>query len=167
MTDRLHDFARAVADRQAQHAQRIDEAMMKDIALSLGMSEDEIMQARAEGAARKERAVSLRQRGLIKDAIDELEQASSWNPLDVEVLTMLADCYVRRGRAEQSAADLEKGRQLALQVLQIAPGNREAPQILQVIQMNPVKEGGSNVVAVIAVVVAVIAVLAGLAFWIG
>ncbi len=170
MSDRLHDFARAVAARQAQQEQLVDETTMKDIAASLGMSEDEILKARAEGDARKEQAVNLRQRGLINDAIAELEQASAWTPLDVEVQTLLADCYVRRGRAQQSAADLEKGRQLALQVLQMAPGNREAPQILQVIQMNPVKEDSSRVglsAVVAAIIVVVVAIIVAVAVWFG
>jgi tetratricopeptide (TPR) repeat protein len=162
MSDRLHDFARAVAVRQAEQQQQdhvVDEATMKAIALELGMTEEDILKARAEGQAMKERARGLRQRGLIDDAITELDQASAWNPLDVEILTMLADCYVRRGRKQKSAADLEKGRQIALQALKVAPGNREAPQILQVIQMNPVEEGGSGV-GVIAAVVAVAVVVA-------
>jgi tetratricopeptide (TPR) repeat protein len=158
MSDRLHDFARAVAVRQAEQQSDhvVDEATMKAIALDLGMTEEDILKARAEGQAMKERARGLRQRGLIDDAITELEQASAWNPLDVEILTMLADCYVRRGRKQRSAADLEKGRQIALQALKVAPANTEAPQILQVIQMNPVKEDSTSGVGLIAVVAAVV-----------
>jgi tetratricopeptide (TPR) repeat protein len=164
MSDRLHDFARAVAVRQAEQQSDhvVDEATMKAIALDLGMTEEDILKARAEGQAMKERARGLRQRGLIDDAITELEQASAWNPLDVEILTMLADCYVRRGRKQQSQPDMEKGRQIALQALKVAPGNTEAPQILQVIQMNPIEEGGSRfgiIAAVVAVVVGVIAAI--------
>jgi tetratricopeptide (TPR) repeat protein len=165
MSDRLHDFARAVAVRQAEQQQQsehvVDEATMRAIALELGMSEEDILKARAEGQAMKERARGLRQRGLIDDAITELEQASAWNPLDVEILTMLADCYVRRGRKNKSAPDLEQGRQIALQALKVAPGNREAPQILQVIQMNPVEEGGSSVGIIAVVAAIVLAVIAG------
>jgi tetratricopeptide (TPR) repeat protein len=166
MSDRLHDFARAVAVRQAEQQQHsehvVDEATMKAIALELGMSEEDILKARAEGQAMKERARGLRQRGLIDDAITELEQASAWNPLDVEILTMLADCYVRRGRKNKSAPDLEKGRQIALQALKVAPGNREAPQILQVIQMNPIDKGGSSVGIIAVVAAVVLAVIAGI-----
>lgn len=156
MSDRLHDFARAVAVRQAEQEQHVDEATMKAIALDLGMSEGDILKARAEGQAMKERARGLRQRGLIDDAITELEQASAWNPLDVEVLTMLADCYVRRGRKAKSQPDMEKGRQIALQALKVAPANTDAPQILQVIQMNPIEEGSTGSVGIIAVVAAVV-----------
>jgi tetratricopeptide (TPR) repeat protein len=167
-SDRLHDFARAVATRQAQQ-DPVDEDTMRAIALDLGMSEAEIVAARAEGSARKERAQGLRQRGLLDDAIAELEQAAAWNPLDVEVMTLLADCFVRRGRKLQKAEDLERGRQLCLQALQVAPANTEAPAILQVIQMNPVtKDGGGTspmvmvVGGVIAVIVAVIAAIAAI-----
>ena len=164
MSDRLHDFARAVAVRQAERENTdhvVDEETMKAIALELGMSEDDILAARAEGQARKERARGLRQRGLIDDAITELDQASAWNPLDVEVLTMLADCYVRRGRKNKSVEDMEKGRQLALQALKVAPADREAPQILQVIQMNPVQQGETSSIGVFsAVAVVLLAVIA-------
>ena len=166
MSDRLHDFARAVAVRQAEQAQQsehvVDEATMKAIALELGMSEDDILKARAEGQAMKERARGLRQRGLIDDAITELEQASAWNPLDVEILTMLADCYVRRGRKQRSQPDMEKGRQIALQALKVAPGNTDAPQILQVVQMNPIEEGGSSVGIIAVVAAIVLAVIGGI-----
>lgn len=163
MSDRLHDFARAVAVRQAEQENTdhiVDEATMKAIALELGMTEDDILAARAEGQARKERARGLRQRGLIDDAITELEQASAWNPLDVEVLTMLADCYVRRGRKSKSVEDMEKGRQLALQALKVAPADREAPQILQVIQMNPVQESTMSVGVFSAIAVVLLAIIA-------
>ncbi len=152
-SDRLHDFARAVATRQAAH-DTLDEETMKAIALDLGMSEAEILEARAEGAARKERARGLMQRSLFDDAITELELAAAWNPQDVEVLTLLADCFVRRGRKRQNQSDMERGRELCLQALKVAPA------ILQVIEMNPVKaSGGSSAVGV--VVAAVAAVIVG------
>lgn len=139
---------------------------MRDIALELGMTEEELLAARAEGEARKERARGLRQQGLLDDAITELEQASAWNPLDVEVMTMLADTLVRRGRKVRSAPDLARARELCLAALKVAPADKEAPAILQVIQMNPVKDGdGVNVTAVAGVVAAVVAALLAGAFF--
>ncbi len=157
-SDRLHDFARAVATRQAAH-DTLDEETMKAIALDLGMSEAEILEARAEGAARKERARGLMQRSLFDDAITELELAAAWNPQDVEVLTLLADCFVRRGRKRQNQSDMERGRELCLQALKVAPANSDASAILQVIEMNPVKaSGGSSAVGVVVAAVAAVVV---------
>ena len=167
MADRLHDFARAVAVRQTE-ADVVDESVMQAIALDLGMTEEEIIQAKAEGQARKERARGLRQRGLIDEAITELEQASAWNPLDVEVLTMLADCFVRRGRKNDTPEDMERARSLCLQALKAAPGNAEAPALLQVIQMNPVGERSKVPMGVVGAILAVVAVVVAiLAFFFG
>lgn len=167
MSDRTHDFARAVAVRQLE-APALDEATMREIALELGMTEADLLEARAEGSARKERARGLRQNGLLDDAIAELEQASAWNPLDVEVLTLLADTLVRRGRKTRSAVDLSRGRELALAALQAAPANTDAPAILQTIQMNPVKESSGGFGAIVGVAGIVLAlVLAGGFFFFG
>ena len=161
MADRLHDFARAVASRQSE-VDVVDDSVMHAIALDLGMTEDDIVQARAEGQARKERARTLRQRSLIDDAITELEQASAWNPLDVEVLTMLADCLVRRARKTHNVDDMERARSLCLQALKVAPGNAEAPALLQVIQMNPVGESHQIPLGVIGGILAFVAIVAAI-----
>lgn len=140
MTDRLHDFARAVVARQQEQTDVPDEDVMKAVALELGMTEEELLAARAEGEARKQRARTLRQQGLVDESIAELEQAHAFTPTDLEATTMLADGLVKRGRRTDSATDLERARALCLAVLKAAPANAEAAALLNVIRMNPAGE---------------------------
>jgi tetratricopeptide (TPR) repeat protein len=139
MSDRLHDFAKAIATRQTEVADDVDAATIDAIARDLGMSDDEILAARAEGQARQQRARALRQRGLFDEAIAELDQAHAWNPLDVETMTDLADCLVRRARKTNDASDYERASRLCHHALRAAPANREAPALLQQMQMNPLR----------------------------
>jgi hypothetical protein len=141
MSDRLHDFARAVVTRQEQQkTEVVDEETLRAVALELGMSEDELLAARAEGEARKQRARTLRQQGLVDEAIGELEAAHAFSPADLEASTLLADALVKRGRRNDDAADLQRARALCLAVLQAAPGHTEAAALLNVIRNNPAGE---------------------------
>jgi tetratricopeptide (TPR) repeat protein len=140
MTDRLHDFARAVVARKQEQTDLPDDEVMKAVALELGMTEDELLAARAEAAARKKAAHTLRQQGQFDDAIRELEQAHAFAPTDLEATTMLADVLVRRGRKKDDAADLERARLLLLDVVKAAPAHAEAASLLNVIRMNPAGE---------------------------
>lgn len=160
MSDRLHDFAKAIATRQTEVADDVDAATIDAIAKDLGMSDDEILAARAEGQARQQRARALRQRGLFDEAIAELDQAHAWNPLDVETMTDLADCLIRRARKTNAAEDYERATRLCHHALRAAPANREAPALLQQMQMNPLRTPSSSsstalVFAVLGVLVAV------------
>ena len=141
MNDRLHDFARAVVTRQEQHkAEVLDDETMRAVALELGMTEDDLLAARAEGESRKQRARTLRQQGLVDEAVAELESAHAFSPLDLEASTMLADALVKRGRKNDDDGDLQRARAICLAVLQAAPTNRDAASLLNVIRNNPAGE---------------------------
>ncbi|MBM4281415.1 MAG: hypothetical protein FJ137_11875 [Deltaproteobacteria bacterium] len=142
MSDRYHEFARAVVARQEQQRERreaghLDEATMKAIAVELGMTEEDLLAARAEGEARKQRARALRQQGLVDEAIVELESAHAFAPLDLEATALLADALVKRGRKNDDDADLQRARALCLDVLQAAPAHNDAAALLNVIRNNP------------------------------
>jgi tetratricopeptide (TPR) repeat protein len=164
MSDRLHDFARAVVARQQEQGDTPDEEVMKAVALELGMTEEDLLAARAESAARKKSAHTMRQQGAYDEAIAELEQAHAFAPTDLEATTMLADTLIRRGRKKDDAADLERARGLCLAVLRAAPANTEAATLLNVIKMNPAGEhkrvpGGIVVAVLVAIIVAVAALI--------
>ena len=137
-SDRLHDFARAVVARQQEQQDDVDEATMRAVARDLGMSDDDLLRAQAEGQERKRRAQTLAQQGLVDEVIAELEQAHAFNPLDLEAMVLLADALVKRGRKTDNATDLERARGLCKVCLKAAPANTEAASILNVIQNNPV-----------------------------
>jgi len=165
-TDRLHDFARAVVVRQQEQADDVDEETMRAVARDLGMTDEDLLAAQAEGQSRKRLAQTYRQQQLIDEAIAELEQAHAFNPLDVEATIMLAEVLVKRGRKNDDAADLERARGLCRAALKAAPANTEAASILNVIQNNPAGQRGTvppGVIIAAAVAVGVIlAVVAAL-----
>ena len=168
MTDRLHDFARAVATRQAEVDEGVDEDTMLAIARDMGMSDEDVLAARAEGQARQERARGLRQRGLYDEAIVELEQAHAWNPLDVTIMTQFADCLVRRGRAKQSADDYARAQRLCQLALRAAPADNEAPALLQTMKMNPLADPATSKSGLwLGIGIAVVLLLTGLVFAFG
>ncbi len=169
MSDRLHEFAKAIAVRQADAEDVIDLEVMNEIARDLGMSDDDILAARAEGQTRQQRARTLRQNSLYDEAIIELEQAYAWNPLDVTMATQLADCLVRRGRKNNSSDDYARAQRLCMQVLRAAPADNEAAGLLQTMKLNRIAlaSASSQLLKIAAVVAAVVLVLgAALAFFI-
>lgn len=135
--DILHNFAKAVVARQSETDDGVDEEIMKAVALDLGMSEEDLLRAQAEGQQRKLRAQTLRKQGLLEEALSELEQAHAFSPLDIEASVLLADALVKRGRKNDSDEDLQRARALCRQALRAAPANTEAAAILNVIQNNP------------------------------
>src|SRR3990172_5921025 len=98
--DHLQRFAKKVVEVQERQQQRVDEQLMLEVARDLGMSEAELLRGRDESRAAKERARALRSAGNLDEAIDQLETAWAFNPLDVEIAYLLADgLYTRSQRA--------------------------------------------------------------------
>jgi hypothetical protein len=166
MSDRLHDFARAVVLRKEQQRTDIlDEETLRTVARDLGMTDDELLAARAEGSARIQRARTLRQSGLVDEAIVELESAHAFSPLDLEASTMLADALVHRGRRNDDDADMQRARSICLAVLQAAPGHREAASLLNVVKNNPAGAHARVPAGVVAVGVAVVVAMLLAVVW--
>ena len=155
--DHLQRFARKVVELQEKQQDCVDEQLMVEVARELGMSEAELMQVRDESRSRKERARSLRNLDL---AIEELETAWTFNPLDVEVAFLLADgLYTRsqRGGAE-AQAEWQRALQLCQRVVEVAPAHAEAPALLNAIRNHdPAKASRAMPVGLIAIALALAA----------
>ncbi len=163
--DHLQRFAQTVVELQEQKSRRIDEDTVRQVALDLGMTDEEIQQARAESHARKERAKVLRSSGNLDDAIRELELGFGFNPLDLEIIYMLADGLHTRSQKSGDAAEWARAKDLCLRVIEAAPAHAEAPSLLNAINNNdPAKKSDNS--APIAVLVGVgvfVVILIGLA----
>lgn len=161
--DHLQRFARKVVELQEQQQERVDEQLMVEVARELGMSEEELSRVRDESRTRKERARSLRAAGNLDLAIEELETAWTFNPLDVEVAYLLADgLYTRsqRGGAE-AQAEWQRSLQLCRRVLEVAPAHGDAPALLNAIQNHdPSKASRGVPVGLIAIGLAAAAAIA-------
>lgn len=135
--DHLQRFATRVVELQERKAQRIDEELMREVARDLGMSEEELVRVKEESRAHKQRAQALRSAGNLDQAVDELETAWAFNPLDVEIMYMLADgLFTRSQRTGRDDGDAEwqRAKDLCLRVLEIAPAHSEAPGLLNAIR---------------------------------
>jgi tetratricopeptide (TPR) repeat protein len=167
--DHLHRFAQRVVQLQEQKAQRVDEALMVEVARELGMSEDELLKVRDESRAHKERARALRAAGNLDLAIEQLETAWTFNPLDVEVAYLLADgLYTRSQRGgESAAAEWQRARDLCQRVIEDAPAHAEAPALLNAIKNHdPAQKGTGVPVGLIAAAIVVVGVVVlGLLAW--
>lgn len=165
--DHLQRFATRVVELQEKRAARVDEQLMKEVALDLGMSEEDLVRVKEESRAHKQRAQALRSAGSLDAAIEELETAWAFNPLDVEVMYMLADGLHARSRKTKDEAQRQRALELATRVLEIAPAHGEAPALLTAIRNDdPAKRGDDAfpvawvIVGVGVLVCSVIAVLA-------
>jgi hypothetical protein len=168
--DRLHSFARAVAARQAQKtavaddpestAGAVDEALYLEVAKELGMTEEELVAARAEGELKKARARTLRSQSLVDEAIAELEDVIAFSPLDVDAQYLLADSLFLRAKHTKSDADVARARALAVDVVRLAPGHPEIRPLLAALQIHKTAEANKTwSTGTIAMAVGLVAVL--------
>lgn len=168
-SDPLHRFARKVVELQEKQRQDVDEQLMIEVARDLGMSEAELMRVRDESRTLKDRARALRAAGNLDAAIEQLDTAWIFNPLDVEVAYLLADgLYTRSQRGgEQAAEEWQRARDLCMRVLEIAPAHAEAPALLNAIRNHdPARQSSGVPVAWIAAAIVVVGALAlGLLAW--
>ena len=110
--DHLQRFATKVVELQEKR-ERVDEALMISVAKDLGMSEADLIAVKEQSAAHKQRAQALRSAGSLDDAITELETAWAFNPLDVEVMYMLADGLHTRARKTKDDSEWARAKDLA------------------------------------------------------
>jgi hypothetical protein len=165
--ERAHAFAKAVVTRQANQATTTleqDEALMVEVAAELGMTEAELLEARAEGQARKQRARAMLSKSAVAEAIVELEQAVAFSPHDVDAAYLLAHALFTRAKRSNDPEDLVRSHQLCLDVLRHAPGHTDAPGLLASLTLaeKAAKNRASSPALMIGVVVAVGTVLSAL-----
>jgi hypothetical protein len=158
--ERAHAFAKAVVTRQANQATTTieqDEALMREVALELGMTDAELLEARAEGFARKQRARAMLSKSAVAEAIVELEQAVAFSPHDVDAAYLLAHALYTRAKRSNDPEDLARSHQLCLDVLRYAPGHADAPGLLASLTLaeKAAKYRASNPALIIAVGAAV------------
>ena len=134
--EHLQRFAQTVVELQERKGQKLDEETVARVARDLGMTDEEIQQAREESRNRKTRAQALRSSGNLEDAIHELELGFGFNPLDLELMYMLADALHTRSTRTHDAGDWARARDLCLRVIETAPAHREAPMLLNAIHNN-------------------------------
>ena len=159
--DHLQRFATKVVELQ-EKKRTFDEALMVEVAKDLGMSEEELVKVKEESRAHKQRAQALRSAGSLDDALTELETAWAFNPLDVEIMYMLADGLFSRSRRTKDDAEWARSLELAKQVLDIAPAHKEAPALITAIRNADPAKRSDNAVPIAVVIVGIGVIVLGI-----
>jgi hypothetical protein len=136
--ERAHAFARAVVARQAARATTTtveDDALMREVAQELGMSDEELLQARADAEASKQRARAMLRNSAVEEAIAELESTVAFSPHDVDAMYLLAHALYTRWKKSGSDDDLQRSHRYCLSALQGAPGHADAPGLLAALKL--------------------------------
>jgi tetratricopeptide (TPR) repeat protein len=152
--DHLQRFAMRVVEMQ-EKKRAFDEALMVEVAKDLGMTEGELADVKEQSRAHKQRAQSLRAAGALDDAIQELETAWAFNPLDIEISYLLADGLFTRSQRTKNDAEWARSLELARQVLEIAPAHTDAPALIVAIRNNDPAARSDNTAPITAVIVGV------------
>jgi hypothetical protein len=142
MDDPLHRFATRVVEIQERNAQpKLDPEAMAAVAKELGMSDEDLNKMREEARSAKTRAKTLRMAGNLDEAIDTLETAHAFHPMDLEVTHALADALFSRSQKTgvdiaQQEAEWMRAKGLTMSVVEAAPAQAEAAVLLKAIANN-------------------------------
>lgn len=168
--DPLHRFATRVVELQEQKTAQqptMDPEAMAAVARELGMSEEDLARLREEAKTAKTRAKTLRMAGNLDAAIDTLETAHAFHPLDLEVTYALADglfTLSQKSGVEIHAQEAawQRAKALCMQVIDAAPAHTEAAVLLKAITNNQPSAKDASVPwgVVLGIVVALAAVVA-------
>ena len=114
---------RVLALRQSQTLQQAD---LESLALELGMTADDIDEAKGKAQDHLSRGKSYLQCRRWDDAIEELKQAAALNPVDLTVLHALAEAYQSRYLQQRRRVDKDEAIVLAKQCLALKPDDLDA-----------------------------------------
>lgn len=173
MSDPLHRFATRVVElqnrKESESATTLDPDTMMAVARDLGMNDEEIRRLIEESRTAKQKAKTLRMAGNLHEAIDTLETAHAFHPLDLETTYALADALFalsqRPGDLAEQQATWARARDLARAVIDAAPAHGEAATLLGAIKNNEPQAKDTSVPwnLIIAIVVGIAVVAAGIA----
>ena len=105
--------------------------ILKAIADEVGMTQGELDAINLKVKAHVTRSRNFVEFDRLDNAIDELNQAKSLNPADLEVLRMLAEIHNLRYTQESSLADREYGLLIAQRCLELKPNDKEALALMK------------------------------------
>ncbi|MEM1253159.1 MAG: hypothetical protein AAGI69_12045 [Cyanobacteria bacterium P01_H01_bin.21] len=109
----------------------ITPAILKAIANEMGITQGELDAINLKVKAHLTRGRNFVEFGCLDNAIDELNQAKSLNPADLEVLRTLAEIHNLRYTEENSLADREYGLLIAQRCLELKPNDKEALALIK------------------------------------
>ncbi len=103
---------------------------LSHIASELGITEEEIISAKKQSEAHYIRAQGYSNLRHWDDAIDELQEAVAFNPINLKILNLLALCHFGRWQEHHKREDMIQIKMRVKQCLEIQPDHEESLQLL-------------------------------------
>ncbi len=111
--------------------QPITPSALKAIAQQFGITEGELAAIDLKVENHLTRSHNYLDIGNLNSAIDELVQASTLDPINVEVLSTLADLYYQRYQRESHLSDRQQTLLVAKRCVELYPNNKKALALLK------------------------------------
>jgi hypothetical protein len=136
----LNAFIERAARLAKSKSDRLTEADVRDIALEVGLSEEDLARAKREGQDHLERGREFMHRQRYGDAVAEFDEALALLPGRIEARVELANARAHRFLAHGNPMDRQRAEQLARECLEIDPSNDAAYNVLDLIEPDNVRQ---------------------------
>lgn len=124
--------------------QPLTNATLTGIAEEVGITHSELEAISAQAQSHLTRGRAYIEFGCLDDAIHELNQSASLDPLNLEVLHTLANTYSQRYNRTQDPADRQKALLIAKRCVELKPEDKEALVLISFLEHSPKKRQLTN-----------------------
>lgn len=115
----------------------VNQDTLAAISKEVGITPAEMHAVRRQAKAHFTRGRNYIEFGVLNDAIDELTQAMSLDPLNLEILHCLANAYNLRYNREEQSADRQKALLVAKRCVELKPNDKEALVLISFLEHTP------------------------------
>ena len=133
MTERdpaLEAYIRKLMEFQYQREEdNLSEAQLREIALEMGLSEEEFSKSREKAAEHRDRGIVFVDQANWEDAVWELEQAAALNPNDTDAARGLARAYIGMAEMKEDNSLFDKAEMMLKRVYRTNPRDAEAMEV--------------------------------------
>ena len=129
-SDILSSYVERVMALSAQRSSALSPEELREIALELGMSEDELAAADEAAEGHLLRGQGYLSHKLWEDAIEQLGSAAALAPMNVDMAFALAQAYAGRWRAKNDKEDCLEAQRLTRRCVELDPRFDQAYELL-------------------------------------
>ncbi|MBE9068569.1 hypothetical protein IQ260_18135, partial [Leptolyngbya cf. ectocarpi LEGE 11479] len=115
----------------------VNQDTLAAISKEVGITPAEMHAVRRQAKAHFTRGRNYIEFGVLNDAINELTQAMSLDPLNLEILHCLANAYNLRYNRENEPADRQKALLVAKRCVELKPSDKEALVLISFLEHTP------------------------------
>ncbi len=157
--DMLVRYTEKVSELLDKRSEKLADEELASLAQELGLSEEDIALAKSEARAHRERGEGYLKNGLANEAVAQLESAHVLAPNDQDVIASYARALTLRFEGSGQSEDRDAAERLAKRLLEDAPSDQRAFEVLKRLKKRPTKRPMLPLVAVAVVAVVAVGVL--------